>query len=273
MFNSKLGIHSANEQLNTKWIEPKRLCLSVTHNQVCDICFGVVAAINKNASDSLLCIYCTVSIHLSCWISQTGESKEHTPNSWICYHCIESLDHSRRHYVKKKKIASKFKKMSKASIIIQKYWRRAREMKRFNKIYSLIKRLQQWVRRIKTKAAFSAKKLERLRPIKIIIHSCDNVSLRGAECASNSRSQANKVTEITYSVLITVVEIEDGAISQKWHSALKCGSIVTGWKGDNKVITANVHTEHLLAGTALQQQQTFTLIKTINYRYHIENKL
>ena len=254
VFNPKLEINTANEQLRKRWIEPKRLCISVPHNQLCDICHGVVAAI-KNASDSLLCIYCTVSVHISCWTNQTGESEESIPESWICYHCIESLDHSKRHFDKKRRAAIKFKKMVKASIIIQKYWRRAREMKRYAKIYSYIERLQQWVRSRKKKADFTVKKIEKLRPIKIIVHVCENVCLRDAETAATpamiARSATAKAAEISYHVLITVVELEHGVLTQKWHASLKCGKIITSWKGDDKFITAHVHTEHLLAGTFL----------------------
>ena len=266
---SKVDSHRFNpeEVMRRKWIQPKPLKPTVNHNTLCEFCSGMVGS--RQSECTLMCIYCNVALHRGCLIDiernfSSDESKisgllRASNDSWICFHCIESIDDSKMMFEKKLKTAMSYKMMQKSQIIIAKYWRRMHDRSVYTYTYNLILKLQIWIRLLRNRRQYKRRRLEKRRIIKISISHVENLSMFSNKASSTS-SKVEKPTSNSIYIIIAVVDQIRGQRAQTWCDFTSTQPYTPHSKL-NRNPSAQFNTQYLLPGVSASQIITLSVIQ------------
>lgn len=160
------------------WIQPQ---VQASHNSSgsrnlnCEICFRLASY----SSDVLHCVYCNVVCHVTCL--QQFYSKVRPSKRWVCFLCVDELDHSRQYYENDKLAVWEHELRIQAQITISKYWRRYKCRKFYLRIYTIIVQLQVMYNIRRRKRAFLFNTQAKLRPMKLHINHCHNLTILDRE--------------------------------------------------------------------------------------------
>lgn len=183
------------------WIQPRRLDVTLKHNQFCDMCIA-----SHKLSPHVHCVYCNIMVHEECM--QKYQKNFKAVPDWICYHCVDYLDDSRRvfdaYMVEKANIGA-------TQVKIASLWRMYSARKHYIMVYNIIVKIQVFFRIRQRRRNFVNRRQEKLRPMKVFITSIENLT----SVDHSFRTTSNKMPTKFY-VLVTVLDYYSGMSNQYW---------------------------------------------------------
>ena len=238
------------EVLARRWTQPKLLKTTFNHSNFCELCSGIVIC-TGNSDQSLMCMYCQVSIHKSCLLnggrSFSLDLEGRNDEQWICFHCIDSLENSRKSFRVQMQSAKNFQCMVASQIIIAKYWRRMRGLRKYRSVYKILLRLQGWYRLRKIRNTFLQQRLEKRRVIKVSIASAENMII----CCDtyNKCASKDKILLSSYYIIVAAVDQSGCTFQQTWQNT----SPVVTISANSKLLqhpSIEFNSEHWLPGVS-----------------------
>lgn len=239
------------EVLARRWTQPRHLISTLDHNNNCELCSGIVIC-TGNSDRSLMCMYCHVSVHKSCLLnggrSFSFDLEARNDEQWICFHCIDSLENSRKFFRIQMRSAINFQTMVTSQIIIAKYWRRMHGRRKYRSVYKILLRLQGWYRLRKIRNVFMQQMLEKKRIVKVTIECADSITIC-SDTYNKNILKKDKLMPSSYYLIVAAVDQSGNTSQQTWQNASSLVTVSVNSKISQHP-SIEFNTEHWLPGVS-----------------------
>eukprot|EP01035_Chromulina_nebulosa_P023449 gene23449-30394_t len=260
--SSYFNRNDPKEVLARRWTQPRHLSSTLNHNNSCELCSGIVIC-TGNSDRSLMCMYCHVSVHKSCLLnggrSFSFDLETRNDEQWICFHCIDSLENSRKFFRIQMRSAQNSQTMVASQIIIAKNWRRMHGRRKYQSVYKILLRLQGWYRLRKIRNAFMQQMLEKKRIVKITIECADNMVIC-SDTYSKNILKKEKIMSSSYYLIIAAVDQSGSTSQQTWQNTSSVVTISVNSKISQHP-SIEFNTEHWLPGVSGLDVVTISVIQ------------